>query len=116
MTRRETTKIIKTFFVLLALVILFGYAGFRAKDFVIGPVLEVNNPKNGTSVEESLVEITGSAKNISFLTLNGNKIFINEEGVFREKILLSYGYNIISVEAKDRFGRTENKIIQLVYK
>lgn len=116
MTRRETRHLFKLLLCIGAFAVLFGYAAFRAKDLVLGPRLEIASPSSGAVIDESLVEIQGEAKNISFLTLNGNKIFTDEEGFFKEKLLLSYGYNVITVAAKDRFGRVNTKTIQLVYK
>lgn len=116
MTRKETIKIVRVSMIVITLALLFGYAGFRAKSFITGPILSIEYPKNGQSIENALVEISGNAKNISFLSLNGNKIFTDESGLFKEKILLSYGYNVITVEAKDRFGRIKSESIQLIYK
>lgn len=116
MTRRETTNIFKFVVLITAFVILFGYAGSKAKNLISGPTINISSPASGSVVEQPLVEIEGTAKNISFLTLNDGKIFTDESGIFKEKLLLSYGYNVITVAAKDRFGRINTKTIQLVYK
>jgi hypothetical protein len=116
MTRREIKTALKTFIIIGAFVLLIGYAGFRAQSFIQGPQLTITSPTSGTTTTSSVVEISGTTKNISFITLNGDKIFTDKNGVFKNKLLLSYGYNIITVEAKDRFGRTIDRNIQLVYK
>ena len=48
--------------------------------------------------------------------MNDRQMFTDEEGEFSEKLLLSYGYNIITVKAKDRFGRETKKTLELIYK
>lgn len=115
-TRRGIKRILKILTLILVAGTILIYAGFKAKDLVLGPQLAITSPIDGAVMDQSLVEITGTVKNISFLRLNDNKIFADEHGVFREKLLLSYGYNIISVEADDRFGRSIQKTIRLIYK
>lgn len=97
-------------------VAIFGYALFQARNIVLGPVIEIHSPENGASLEESLVEIKGKVKNISYISMNGYQIFTDDKGVFKEKLLLSYGYNIITIKARDRFNREVEKKLELIYK
>lgn len=101
-------------FVVLA-VIGTGYMYLRSLDFLRGPILILGSIQNGSTVGNSLVAVSGSVENIAFLTLNGRQIFTNEEGSFLEKLLLAPGYNIITLEAKDRFGRVKTERLELVY-
>lgn len=100
----------------IAIAIVFGYGAFRAKALAEGPRLSIVSPRDGIATSSQLIEIKGTAKNISFLTLDGEKIFTDEAGMYDEKILLARGYNIITVEARDRFGRIARKTLQLTYK
>jgi hypothetical protein len=47
--------------------------------------------------------------------LNGRPIFIDLEGRFFEKLLLSPGYNIIELTAKDTQGRAIEKHLEIMY-
>jgi hypothetical protein len=114
--RRRVKWLMKVWIAVGAVVIVVGYGAFRAKDLAEGPRLEIVSPTNGFSSHDALIDIRGTVQNISFLTLNGNKIFTNEAGTYDEKILLSPGYNIVTLEAKDRFGRTVTKELQLTYR
>lgn len=114
--RRRVKGLIKILAAVVVVIIIGGYSIFRVETFAEGPVVEVAEPKDGSLVHQSLVTIRGEAKNISFLNLNGTQIFTDESGKFNEKILLSYGYNIITLEAKDRFGRKTEKSLQVIYK
>ena len=114
--RRKVKQLVTFWFTFCAIGIVLGYGIFRAKNLVDGPELIVTSPTNGSSVHDSYVQFSGTAKNISFLTLNDEKIFTDESGNWNEKILLSYGYNVVSVGAKDRFGREVKKTLQLIYK
>ena len=95
---------------------IFGYAFFQARNIISGPVVKIHTPLNGASVEHSLINIEGVAKNISHISMNDRQMFTDEEGEFSEKLLLSYGYNIITVKAKVRFGRETKKTLELIYK
>jgi len=112
----KVKRFVKIWIALAFFVFIAGYATFQAHAFVAGPTIEVSFPANGTISDVSLVTIEGNARNISFLTLNGNKIFTDESGVFSEKALLSPGYNIMKLEAQDRFGRKTSQTLQLIYR
>ena len=114
--RRKVKLLVRIWVAIGAISLIVGYGAFRAKSLVEGPDIGIASPLNGATSTESLITVKGYAKNISFLTLNGNKIFTDESGVFTERVLLSYGYNIMTLEAKDRFGRTAQKTLQLIYK
>lgn len=114
--RRRVKGLVKIFAAVIVVALIGGYAVFRAKTFAEGPTIEILEPKNGRAVYQPLTIVSGIAKNISFLNLNGAQIFTDETGKFSEKILLSYGYNVITLEAKDRFGRKTETSLQIIYK
>ena len=95
---------------------LVVYAYLQSREYLRGPVIVIEEPLNGASSTTSLVSLQGHARNVSFLTLNGRQIFTDEKGIFRESLLLEDGYNIMTLEAKDRFGHTVEKRLELVYK
>lgn len=66
--------------------------------------------------EKNIFIIKGKAKNISFLSLNEKPMFVDTEGLFEEKLLLSPGSNIIEIRAKDRFKKEILKVVRVYYK
>ncbi|MEK7169698.1 MAG: hypothetical protein AAB767_00230 [Patescibacteria group bacterium] len=100
----------------LVVVGLIVYAYFQSREYLRGPVLTIDEPQNGSFSTTSLVTLVGHARNISFLTLNGKQVFTDEQGRLRESLLLQNGYNIMTLEGKDRFGHTVEKRLELVYK
>ncbi len=113
--RRKIKYFIKVWVALGAIAIVLGYGAYRAKDFAEGPTITVDAPQDGRVFSESLVTLSGTAHNLSFLTLNDSKIFTDESGTWSERILLSKGYNVLTLKAQDRFGRTEVNTLQLIY-
>ncbi len=116
MSRRETKFYLKAIITVLFLLLIFGYGIFEVWNYMTGPQIDITTPQNGISVSESLIEIIGQVKNSKVLTLNDRPIVIDQAGNFTEKILLSYGYNILVLKAEDRFGKKVEKDISLVYK
>lgn len=102
-------------FVLYALVagLFLWYALFQARLLIAGPSLELE--PLGITHTERVVEISGLARNVSALTLNGRTIFTNDAGRFRESVVLENGYTIMTLWAEDRYGRTTKVTQPLVY-
>ncbi len=92
------------------------YAYFQSREYLRGPVVMIEEPLNGSLSTTSLVVLRGTAHNAAFLTLNGRQIFTDEQERFMESLLLPLGYSIMTLEAKDRFGHTETKRLELVYR
>ena len=107
---------IKIFFSLVLVGIIVWYSYSKSTDFLEGPTITIHIPENGITVSRSLITVSGIAEHISHITLNGKQIFITEQGLFSEQLLLSRGYNIITLEARDRFDREVSKSLELVYK
>jgi hypothetical protein len=109
-------KILKNILFGLIIFIVVSFSVFQSKNLITGPKIKVVSPINGQIAEESLIKVTGITKNISEIKLNGRNIFVDEKGVFNERVLLSYGYNTITLEGKDRFNREIKEELELVLK
>jgi hypothetical protein len=116
MSRRETKFYLRAIIISLFLICLFGYGAFEVWNYATGPEIVVSSPANGVAVSESLISIDGQGKNTQEITLNGRPIVVDEAGNFSEKILLSYGYNVLELRAEDRFGKMTEQQLQIVYK
>ncbi len=114
--RHKTKRKIKFAIIGLLIFFLFGYTGFEIKKLVFGPKISINAPADGMLVSDSLLEISGVAQNVKQITLNDRPIFMDENGNFKEKILLSYGYNSLTMHASDKFGQETEKSLELIYK
>ena len=111
---------VKTYFIIILITLLaggiFGYTYYRTQDLIRGPRIEISYPVNGSTLDTSLITIEGVARNIASITLNDRKIFVDEDGGIREDILLTYGYNVLTLKAEDKFGRKVTHRLELVYK
>jgi len=112
-------KIIKVAGVGLFFILIIGYSLFVSKDLIFGvKIKDVNfngeSAYSGATFTESIVKVTGNAKNAIKLGLNGREISIDELGNFNETIALLSGYNIINLRAEDKFGYVDEKNFRLV--
>lgn len=92
-----------------------SYSYYQTKAFLTGPVLEITEPLNGSLLTDNPITIRGYTKNISYISINDRQIFVNETGNLDIEMLLSPGYNIIKVSAKDKYEREIQKQLELVF-
>ncbi|MFA5841273.1 MAG: hypothetical protein WC847_03330 [Candidatus Paceibacterota bacterium] len=113
---QDAKKIIKIvgLSVFFLLIIIFAFIG--SKDLIYGVKITNVNLVDGSTVTESLIKLTGNAKNAINLTLDGREISVDQKGNFNETIALLPGYNIINIKAKDKFGYIDEKNYKLMYK
>ncbi len=106
---------LKTVLVSLFAIAIISYTFYQTRKIWGGTELVIHSPLNGSTLHEELLEIKGNARNASHLTLNDRQIYTDESGVFKEKILLSVGYNIFTFKLEDKFKRHETKTLELMY-
>ena len=66
--------------------------------------------------DSSIATVTGNASKAIYLTLNGREIFIDKDGNFSEAIAVLPGFSIVTLNARDKFGKTAEKKFEVVYK
>ena len=86
---------------------LMLYVAFQARHILEGPVITL---ASDASFETSLstVVLSGIARNITSLSLNGRTIYTDDTGAFTETLVLPVGYTIMTLTAKDRYGRVHS--------
>lgn len=94
-------------------VIVVGYAYFEARGLLFGP--RINTPSSIVQSDQKFILIQGTADRITSLSMNGQDIEVTEDGAFSEPYILSPGLNRITLDAKDKYGRTRHEVLQVVY-
>lgn len=107
---------IKRFVVIVSVLLLISYGIFNARNLLIGPTIDLFNPAKDMETTENIIDVKGQVKNASFISLNEKPIFVDTEGMFEEKLLLSPGSNIIEIKARDRFKKEVLKTVDVYYK
>lgn len=101
--------------VLIGLFAVIGmYALFQARFIILGPSLKIYTPANGASLPSPVVTVSGNATNIAFISLNDRPIYVDEKGNWSEKLIAPEGISIMTVQARDRLGRSTEKQIEVM--
>jgi hypothetical protein len=114
--RHATRKFLKIVIISFVILCILGYTGYEIQKVIFGPRITVSYPKNDSTVSDSYIEVTGMAKNITSISMDDRSIFVDQKGNFNEEILLSPGYNAVTIKASDKFGRNTEKVIEVIYK
>jgi magnesium-transporting ATPase (P-type) len=110
-------KNIKWWIGITSCLMLFSFIGvfaYMKMSFVLtGVQINANIERSNNT---PVTVISGTAKNATYLSLNGREIFINKDGSFSESIALIPGLSVVTITAQDKFGMNKEKKFNLVYK
>lgn len=108
------SSLIKWVLLAASILLLVWYGLFQARYLIAGPALTLDETV-AQSYDEPIAHLTGTAKNVTSLTLNDRPIFVDEEGTFNELLVLERGYTIMTLKAYDRYGRSIEIAKPLIY-
>lgn len=114
--RKSGSDYLKLYSIIFFSILIIGYFIFNFRIFIAGPEILITSPQNGEVTDKELIEISGKAENVNFISINDRSIFLDENGNFKEVLLLSSGYNIIVIKARDKFERVISKNLEIIYK
>jgi hypothetical protein len=107
---RRTATIVLS--IVCALAIL-GYGLFEARRLIEGPRITIETPQDGSATSTTAVVLSGTAENISFLTINDAPAYTDESGHFSLTLSPPAGYTVFTVKGVDRFGRRTSKQVTI---
>ena len=93
------------------LIILYGL--YEAQGLLFGPKINVSTEV--TVVHDPYVKVQGRAQRIVALSMNGKQISVTENGEFSEPFLLAKGGNRVALVAKDAYGRSTSRYVEIMY-
>ena len=105
---RRNKTIQKTVFGILS-VALISFIGAKLYPLIHGPEIEMSTVSDGAHLTEPMIRVSGIAKFTKDLVVNGAPLATAPNGSFDENLLINPGYNIITMEGKDRFGNKNVK-------
>ena len=107
---------LKRLVILSALVLLLAYGIFEARRYLEGPVVRIDRPAEGETVEGPSVRVSGHAENLSYLYINGAQAYVDENGSISWVYTPPKGYTVLEVRASDRFGRERTVSVPFIVK
>jgi len=110
-----TPKIITIFLSLLILSIVGYYFWHQLSSFNSEPYLFISSPLANEITNDSELIISGETEIGIVLKINGADVFVDENGYFKEDIMLQPGKNIIIIEAVNRFDKMVREERNIIY-
>lgn len=95
--------------------VLGYYFMHQINSFNSKPYLFIESPSTDEVVREKELWISGKTEADAILMINGQAISVGAEGRFSQKIVLAAGRNLLVVEARNRFDRTDRQEINIIY-
>ena len=107
-------KFFRNFVLILAGGALLGYIGFEIKRVLTPPLVSVISPPNDYISDVPRVELLGRVGSGAKLRINGQEIFTDEDGSFKENLGLGSGLNVIKLGAQKKYGE-ENVVYWRIF-
>lgn len=111
-----TPKTIGLFLVAITVILIVGYLIYQFDYLIAPPKLFIDYPSEDLTINRSDIEISGRSDPTAKLTINGQQVYINKDGKFKQSINLSPGENKLNIEAINRFGKKTGIIRQIIVK
>ena len=105
-TRTQLIRNMRIALIVVVAAIIIIYAVWRSLAYARGPKIEIFQPVNGSTAASSTIEIVGRADRVTSLTVDGSPISFDEQGGFRDAVIVFPGVNMVALDAADQFHRT----------
>jgi len=110
-TPKRISLIVFVLFLILVGLYFHREIGFLTK----APALEVSQPPFDITVKQETFEIIGITNLSAYLTVNDKEVYIDKQGEFKTEVNLLEGVNTITIQAKNRFDKTNEIIRRIIY-
>ena len=101
---------------IIIFLLVVGYLAYQLHFLISPPSLTVFEPTPDSIAENSILTVRGEAEISAKLTINGQMVYVDKDGSFKQEMTLSQGLNVIRVEAANRFGKTNSVVRQVMLK
>ena len=90
------------------------YLGYQVHAVNVPPKINIVQPKNGEVVSTASVLLSGTVDPGSKLTVNGQSIFVDGSGNFKQLVSVGAGQRILTFVADSTFGKESQKQITII--
>jgi cytoskeletal protein RodZ len=91
----------------------FLYLYREFKSFAAEPLLVVLAPENGAVIEGNEVTVSGKTDKGAELTINGQVVYVGDDGSFGDKLVLQPGVNAITLRTMNRFQKEKTAMLSV---
>jgi len=100
----ETKKILRNGIIGISLFFLI-YFGYQLKLYFSPPKLMIIYPKKNVFIREDKIKIVGKTDKETSITIAGQRIYQNGEGIFEYELPLKTGNNVLKIELTGANGK-----------
>ncbi len=111
-----TPKVLAILLGAIIFIFIIGYLFYQLNILISPPKLEIVQPTNNLTTDKAAIIVKGRTEPQVQLTINGQQIYINEDGSFEQEINLNQGLNLIKIEATNRFAKSRSIIRKILVK
>jgi hypothetical protein len=101
--KKSFKSLVRTGLIILLFLFIIIYARSRTSFLSQGVSLSVENLEDGQKFSSRVLNLEGTAKRAVMLTINNREVLIDENGDFKDTLILYPGLNILTIEARDKF-------------
>jgi len=102
--------------IILVSMVVIGYLVYQLDFLIASPKLIVEYPSSDLTINRTTIEISGQSDPSAKLTINGQQVYVEKGGAFRQEINLSPGLNTLDIRAANRFGKSSEIIRRVIVK
>lgn len=104
-------QILKKIAIYIGIFLVAIYTIYRLYPYLLGPQIEIYEPKNGDQIASSTFKVSGKAIHSTHVKIFDKEIELNENGEFEDMLVLNPPYTILNITATDKTGRETKKEI-----
>jgi transcriptional regulator with XRE-family HTH domain len=93
---------------------VIGYLGYQVHAVNVPPNINIAQPKNGAMINTPSVLLAGTVDPGSKLSVNGQSIFVDGSGNFKQLVSVGSGQMILTFVADSTFGKESQKQITII--
>ena len=112
-TRTAFIRMLRLLGIVIVAIIIIAYATWRSLNYAKGPRIDISEPANGATINDTSITIKGRVERADHLFLNSNPLSVDEQGDFTDTLIIFPGTNIITLVAQDQFGRSTQTELDL---
>lgn len=106
----------RSYLILGIILVVLSYVIYQFSFLFIGPKLSIISPKNGTVIYSNIVVVAGKTDPYATVTVDTEDVYVDLSGAFKKTLYKYSGNDMVTVIAKNRYGKETKKEIEVVVK
>lgn len=114
--RRNRFFNVRSLLIAITIGIVLLYFYFQFSTVFFSPKLVIDNPRDGQTIAQSVVNVSGKTDQYATVTVDGVDVYVEFDGQFKKSLFVFSGTKKIEVIAKNRLGKQTKKTITVTVK